>query len=37
MQVVLAAKGYPGNYTKGTLIQNLDSVKGRKGLLPPPV
>ena len=30
VQVVLAAKGYPGNYTKGTLIRNLDSVKDAK-------
>lgn len=30
VQVVLAAKGYPGSYTKGTLIRNLDSVKDAK-------
>ena len=30
MQVVLAAKGYPGSYTKGTSISKLDGVKDAK-------
>lgn len=29
-QVVLAARGYPGSYTKGTAIRNLDAVTTAK-------
>lgn len=30
VQVVLAARGYPGSYTKGTVIRNLDAVTTAK-------
>lgn len=30
LTVVLASKGYPGNYPKGSVIKGLDNVTGAK-------